>query len=514
MLCDWKSNLAGLSLLLLPLAASAHELDVHAAARSSIRSDDLRPHVSLLADDTLEGREAGSRGGYTAGNYLVRYFQNHLQAGAGDSGYFQIFQGRCRNILGILPGTDPELRHEFILLGAHYDHVGYGNARNSQGPIGVIHNGADDNASGTSAVLEIIEAFATGRVPSRRSILFALWDGEEKGLLGSEHWAQNPTVPLEQLKFVINLDMIGRLGEKPLEVIGSRTMPGLRELVAQANYPDDLRLTFPWKIEENSDHHTFFQRSIPFLMFHTGLHDDYHRPTDDPEYLDLIGLQQTTRLIFNTLVTLSNRDQLAPCRTAARHENESRRREYERPLPLPAPRLGVTLADQRAELEGLTIQDVQTGSAAARAGLLAGDRLTHVNGAALLSISTLQQLAVTESEIQLTMLRGDGSLPQEVAVSLEGPPSRIGISWRSNPAEPHSVTIVRVIPHSIASQAGIHVGDRIHQLDGTPIEDPQAFYSMTQAMQLPASVLLERGGRLIELTLPSPAKLSANQDEA
>ncbi|MCA9125393.1 MAG: M20/M25/M40 family metallo-hydrolase, partial [Planctomycetales bacterium] len=181
-----------------------------------------------------------------------------------------------RNLLGLIPGGD--LQDEYVLIGAHYDHVGYGTPRNSNGPIGLIHNGADDNASGTAAVLEVIEAMANAQIQPRRSIIVALWDGEEKGLLGSEHWAEQPTIPLDQLKCVINMDMIGRLHSQQLEVSGTRSMAGLRRLVAEANYPGDLTLRFPWKVEENSDHHSFFRRSIPFLMFHTGLHDDYHRP--------------------------------------------------------------------------------------------------------------------------------------------------------------------------------------------------------------------------------------------
>ena len=114
-------------------------------------------------------------------------------------------------------------------------------------------------------------------------VLFALWDGEEKGLLGSQHWVHHPTVPLQQLKLAINLDMVGRLRDQRVEVYGTRSMTGLRSLVSHANSDLGLRLDFLWKLEPNGDHHTFFSRQIPIVMFHTGLHDQYHRPSDDAE---------------------------------------------------------------------------------------------------------------------------------------------------------------------------------------------------------------------------------------
>jgi Zn-dependent M28 family amino/carboxypeptidase len=131
-----------------------------------------------------------------------------LQPAGHDGAYFQLFGPGYRNILGIIPGSDPALSNQFVLISAHYDHVGYGTRRNSNGPIGYIHNGADDNASGTAAVLELVEAFQRLAIPPRRSVLFVLWDGEEKGLLGSLHWLSYPTVALENVRLMINLDMV------------------------------------------------------------------------------------------------------------------------------------------------------------------------------------------------------------------------------------------------------------------------------------------------------------------
>jgi hypothetical protein len=493
--------------------ARGAELELHARARLSILADDLRGHVQLLADDSLEGREAGSRGGYTAGNYLVRTFQQYLEPAAGDRQYFQLFGNRYRNILGVLPGGDPRLKHEYILVGAHYDHVGYGTRRNSNGPIGLIHNGADDNASGAAGVLELIAAFGETGLRPERSILFALWDGEEKGLLGSQHWVGQPTVPLDQVKLAINLDMIGRLRNQSLEVLGTRTMPGLRRAVAEANFPGELTLDFPWKLEDNSDHHTFILRQIPIVMFHTGLHDDYHRPSDDVERVNFDGLQATARLVFNTLTELSAAESLPPFRDASRYEGEVRQREFEQSLSAPAPRLGISWKPvDPADPPGLILQTVRPGSPADRSGLRPADRLTKLNGRPLLSSSTLQQLVVTASQIRVGVVRVGEDNEEELTIPLDGSPSRIGISWRFSTAEPDCVTIVRVVQHSPADQAGLRVGDRIHRLNEATFADSQQFQQLAQQLELPATVRIERAGQIRELLLPSTVESLVSRD--
>ncbi len=220
------------------------------AAIESIQSKQLQKHVDVLADDSFEGREAGSRGGRAAGTYLLKQIRElGLEGGGANGSYVQMFQGNFRNLLGVLPGSDPDLKDEVIVLGAHYDHVGYGTRRNSKGPIGYIHNGADDNASGTSGLLEVAEALCSLPTPPRRTVLFAFWDGEEKGLLGSKHWVSDPTISLDRIKLMINVDMIGRPNPNRLEVSGTRSLAGLRELVVRQNRFSDLHVNFPWKIK-------------------------------------------------------------------------------------------------------------------------------------------------------------------------------------------------------------------------------------------------------------------------
>ena len=194
------------------------------AALESISTEDLRQHVDYLAGNALEGREAGTPGSRKAADYLqARLDHLKIRAAGEDGGFLQPFSPNFRNVLGLLEGSDPVLKNQVIIVSAHYDHVGYGTRENSQGPIGQIHNGADDNASGTSALLELSEAFDRLPQPPKRSILFACWDAEEMEMLGSIHWADHPTIPLDLVVAVVNMDMIGRLRDNRLTVYGSRT---------------------------------------------------------------------------------------------------------------------------------------------------------------------------------------------------------------------------------------------------------------------------------------------------
>ena len=163
-------------------SAAAALNNLFAAAINSITEDELYQHVEVLADDVYEGRSAGSRGGRAAALYVLDQIKPHRMTPGNNGDYAQTFNNNCRNILILLPGDDPRVENEVIVVGAHYDHVGRGKNSNSFGPTGRIHNGADDNASGTSVLLETIEAFATSGLKTRRTILFAFWDAEEMAL--------------------------------------------------------------------------------------------------------------------------------------------------------------------------------------------------------------------------------------------------------------------------------------------------------------------------------------------
>jgi hypothetical protein len=213
-----------------------------------------------------------------------------------------------RNVVGILPGSDPAQRDEAIVIGAHYDHVGLG-GRFSMAPerTGEIHNGADDNASGTSAVIEIAKAAVAD--PSRfpRTIVFVAFAGEERGLLGSAHYANNPVVPLSNTVAMIDLDMVGRSNGK-VETSGLEKAPSLEaDLRAAATAAGGIRLGNNGPGAGRSDDANFLQQRIPAVIFFTGFHGDYHRPGDDWEKIDVPGTARVATLALEFAARIAAR---------------------------------------------------------------------------------------------------------------------------------------------------------------------------------------------------------------
>jgi Zn-dependent M28 family amino/carboxypeptidase len=222
---------------------------------------------------------------------------------------------RPANVVGVLPGSDPVLRHTYVVFSAHYDHVGAAGVGSGQcRPRGDnrICNGADDDASGTAAVMEIAEAFAQLPAPPRRSIIFLLVSGEEKGLLGSRYFADHPTVPIDSIVANINMDMVGRNHPDSVVVIG-QTYSSLGPLLHQVNERlPELRMTIsddPWPEQRfffRSDHYNFARREVPAIFFFTGVHEDYHQPTDTVDRIDLDKITRIARLAFHYAHTIAD----------------------------------------------------------------------------------------------------------------------------------------------------------------------------------------------------------------
>ena len=476
-------------------ATEATEL---ATALDSVTTGELKRHAEFLADDTLEGREAGSRGGQAAANYLAKEFDRHSLTPAGEGkSYFQGFNGSCRNILGLMEGSDPKLKEQVIVFGAHYDHVGYGRKGNSYGPIGYIHNGADDNASGVSGLLEIVDAIRKLPVAPKRSILFALWDAEEVGLIGSRHWISRPTLPLARVALCINIDMIGRLKNQRVEVYGTRTLAGSRRLVCEQNAASDLTLDFNWQVKADSDHHPFFAQGIPFLMLHTGLHENYHRPSDDANLLNLEGMQQVTRLTLQTLLRTADAEQLGSFREVSRQESEGHRQAMEQTQTLQQPRFGVPWQSAAgSELRIIFLQPTP-GSAAESAGLRAGDRLLRYEGEPVTDENNLRlHLFAAVGKKTFAIEREGEKEPLEIVITPRGPPIRVGISWREDPAEPGSVILTQVIPGSAAQLAGLAARDRIYSLGGQNFARGDELSKLIATVPSPIEVVMERSGRM------------------
>ncbi|HEX4147817.1 MAG TPA: M20/M25/M40 family metallo-hydrolase, partial [Pirellulales bacterium] len=477
--------------------------------RDSVTAEELRRHVEALANDTFEGREAGTRGGYAAAGYITQYLTRHKLKPAGDGGtYFQAFSGNYRNLLGLLEGSDPVLKQQVIVVGAHYDHVGYGSSRNSFGPTGYIHNGADDNASGDAALLELIDAFDRLEVRPKRSILFAFWDGEEKGLLGSKHWVAKPTIPLSQIACALNIDMVGRLRQDLLTIYGTRTLRGVRRLLSDQNQPN-LALDFNWEMKSDSDHYSFYERQLPVLMFHTGLHSDYHRPSDDVEKLNFPGLERIDRLMFGTVLALADDPNPWAFRSQSRQEGLQTRPVLERLEPALPGRLGLGWSTTDAG-PGLLINEISPNSAAARAGLRLNDRILKIDGHALQKGDDPREFVwAAGATLPLVIERSGEAKPLDVAVQLGGGPLRVGITWREDEAEPGSLFLIRVVPGTPADKAGLRALDRVYSVNGQSFANGVEFAKLLEASTGSVELLVEQWGRERTVTVPLKAKAEA-----
>lgn len=461
---------------------------------------DLKRHCETLASDAFEGREAGTSGGHAASAYLqmeLRKIRGVAPAVAG--GWIQEFGSSYRNVIGQLPGSDPKLRHEVIVIGAHYDHVGRGNKATSLGGIGYIHNGADDNASGAAALLELADAFASLRVAPRRTILFAFWDAEEIGLLGSRHWIANPTHPLQDARLGLNVDMIGRLRDGKVAVIGWRSAPGLRTRLAAHNSTGDLAFQFEPSVSGDSDHHSFYSARIPCLHLDTGKHDDYHKPSDDADKLNYEGMRRLTELVFLTARHAADDPDFPAFRSEALTELPpawlSGRSTAQDP-----PRLGVSFEPKEFKQKRAVILQVTPGSAAARAGIRPGDRLMKVarwNEGSAADLKTM--ITIARNPVDIRLERPGIATPVDLQLELSGDAVRVGIGWESDTSIPGSMVLSKVVPDSPADRAGLKVGDVVERLSGQPIGSDKDIRRCLLNDAGPIRMRVERGGRISDI---------------
>jgi len=229
-----------------------------------------------------------------------------------------------------------------------------------------IHNGADDNASGTSGVLELAEYFSSHKDQMKRSILFILFSGEELGLLGSKHFVDNPTVPLNQIVAMINMDMIGRLNENRLTVYGTGTSPKWKPLLNKVNADSIFKYNFIDGGFGPSDHSSFYSKNIPVLFFFTGTHQDYHKPSDDVDKINFLGMEKVLNLVSGVVTDLvTNPEKIEFTKVQGEAPQQGRRMNI---------RVYVgTIPDYSEQVEGFKIAGVNDGSPAEKAGLKAGD---------------------------------------------------------------------------------------------------------------------------------------------
>ncbi|HEX8432460.1 MAG TPA: M20/M25/M40 family metallo-hydrolase, partial [Longimicrobium sp.] len=291
---------------------------------------ELAADVAYLAADRMGGRAVAEPGNAEAARYIAERFTRlglapvfadpRCRAGATCArGWFQEFpidfdllawaglaRGMGRNVAARVEGTDPSLRGEIVVVGAHLDHVGRGSF-GSRGMEGAIHNGADDNASGTAAVLELARRLAAR--PARRTVLVVAFDAEELGLIGSHHFVENPPVPIGSVVGMVNLDMVGRLRDDRLTLYGVESAPGLRELAAEAAAGTGLELRPVARSSGRSDDASFARRRIPSIHLYTGRHADYHAAGDDADRINTAGLARITDYAERLLRAIADRDE-------------------------------------------------------------------------------------------------------------------------------------------------------------------------------------------------------------
>jgi len=496
-----RGLLAALLAAVLPLPLIADDKGASfRLALESITSERLGEQVDYVAHDHFEGREAGSRGGRAIGDYLASELQRLNFTPAGSDGYFQPFGQGYRNVLGLLPGRDPVLKNQIVLVGGHYDHVGYGQWFNSLGPVGQIHNGADDNGSGTCGVLSVAQALRVMHEPPRRSILVVFWDAEEKGLLGSKHWIAHPTLPPERLALVINVDMIGRLRNDRLQLFGSRTSAGLRRLVSLQNDESDLEIAFDRVLKPNGDHFTFQSRNIPGILFHTGEHENYHRPSDKSNLINRAGMERITRLLFKTLWEAAETTDDFKWREMCRNEAKQPAARETPGAPRLSDRLGA-LWQTAADNAGVQLTWIYAGSPAEKAALRVGDRLLRIDGRAIVqNDDVLPALHAARNPVVIEVQRPGTAEPLSLTCTLDGNPMRLGIVWKTDDGEPACVVLTHVMAGSPADRAGLRVGDRIYRLGGRDVTDDNQFAELIRAASGAVELLVERDGKLHVLT--------------
>jgi S1-C subfamily serine protease len=295
-----------------------------------------------------------------------------------------------------------------------------------------------------------------------------------------------------------------------LEVLGSRTAYGLRQLASEANVEAQATLDFDWKLKPDSDHWPFYERRIPYLMFHTGLHEDYHRPSDDAHRINHSGLATSTRLILFLLAALDNADELPTFRDAVRREPRSAS-SLEQPVAAFPSRYGIPFRVEPGDPAKIILTGVASGSAAERGGLKAGDHILEFQGRRIAGDKQFRQaLLAASGETTFLVQRPGSSLPQLLKVRPTGEPIRVGVSWRTDEAEPGTVILTHVTFGSAAHQAGLQVRDRVHAVGGQRFKNQDEFSNLLTTVKSPLELRVERSGKVQTFVLnvlddPSPA---------
>ena len=379
-------------------------------------SGDAHEAVRYLADDALGGRLAGSPGERCAAAYIAwRLAQAGVRAGGSDGFYAPVAlasvvnphapAGSGVNVVGIVEASNGDANARTVVVGAHYDHLGMGEFGSLNTGAAAIHNGADDNASGVAALLEVAERIAANPAPVR--VVFVAFTGEESGLLGSASYVNSPAIPLERTIAMLNMDMVGRLREQPLIVNGTGTAVEWGPLLERAAEEAGVELAMSPDGYGPSDQTSFYARDIPVLHFFTNVHGEYHRPEDDWALIDFAGIDRVASIVTDVVRGLGDLDGVTLVRQAA-------------PAPAGGGGYGAwlgTVPDFTPVDRGVRLSGVSAGSPAEAAGLRGGDvvvRLGEHEVGDLYDLTDALRAHRPGDVVDVTVLRDGEELTQSV----------------------------------------------------------------------------------------------------
>jgi Zn-dependent M28 family amino/carboxypeptidase len=397
-----------LSMLLLQLLA----LTMYA---QHITVEAIKPHISYLADDKLQGREPGTKGEKLAIKYISQQFKSYGLKPMGTKGYTQPFAYKTKktphdtvangipkngsNVIGFLDNGAAKT----IVIGGHFDHLGFREHSSSLDKNKkLIHNGADDNASGTAGVLALASYYANNGIIEKSNFLFMCYSAEEDGLIGSKYFTNNPTIDLSKISAMINMDMIGRLNDstKKLMVFGVGTSTAYTNIFAGTQ--TKLTLVFDSSGIGPSDQTSFYLKNIPVLHFFTGQHTDYHKSTDDTEKINFKGEVEVLQFIQQIASALAETENIPFTKTK---QPEQSRVSFKVTLGI--------MPDYSFEGKGIKIDAVNEGKPALRAGMQAGDVLIQLGEYTINNMQDYMKALSKHNkgqQVKATVLRGENQV--------------------------------------------------------------------------------------------------------
>ena len=348
------------------------------SANAQTPKEDMTAVIEYLASDELEGRETGTKAEKKAAKYLVKQFEAIGLEPKGDKGFYQDFtytpkansheapseQNKNydpitgRNVIGYINNN----AEHTIIIGAHYDHLGMGGEGSRYKGEPAVHNGADDNASGVAVIIELAKYLKENN--KKHNYLILAFSGEEKGLWGSNYYMKNPTIDTSKISYMMNFDMVGRLGASyKLMVYGTGTSPSFGWVLDKANDPVMFHLMKKESGVGPSDHTSFYLKGYPVLHFFTGQHEDYHKPTDDVEKINFDGMVLLLNYVEKVMTDLDGIEKLTYRKTKDEDSHK-------------APKYSVTLGvvpDYLYDGKGMRIDGTSTDRPADKAGMKTGD---------------------------------------------------------------------------------------------------------------------------------------------